>query len=74
MQGYMNVTKNKRLSYCFDAITISQIGKIKSTIKFNFKHNNVIMIVCNRPLHSNYDCIGDIRIINGSVRPKWPKH
>ncbi len=74
MQGYINVMENKRLSNCFDAIAYSEIGEIKTTIKYNFKHNNVIMIVCNRLLYSNHDCIEDIRIINESVRPKWPKN
>ena len=67
MQGYMNVFENKKLPYCFDAIANSEIGYIKTTILYNFRYPNVIMIVGNRLPNSNYDCIEDMKIINMSV-------
>ena len=67
IQGYENITENRGLPYCFNAKVNSPVGKIKTTILFNFDYKNVIMIVGNVMPSSNYDCIGDIRIINDSL-------
>lgn len=70
MQGYINVSENRRFPYCFDAIGFSAIGEIKTTILFKFIYgsSNVIMVVANIPLNSNYDYMEDMKIIKNSVR------
>lgn len=70
MQGYINVSENRRFPYCFDAINFSTIGEIKTTILFKFIYgcSNVISVVANIPLNSNYDYMEDLKIIKDSVR------
>lgn len=67
LQGYENITENGRLPYCFNAKVNSAVGKIRTTILYNFNYYNVIMIVGNIMPHSDYDCIDDMRIINDSI-------
>lgn len=65
--GYTNITENKKLPFCFNANKNHQMDNIKTTIVFNFKYNDVIMIVGNIIPSSNYDCIDDLKIIEKSV-------
>lgn len=67
MQGYENILQNKNLPYCFNAKVNSQLGKIRTTILFNFDNENVIMIVGNISPGSNYECVNDIKIINDTI-------
>ncbi|WP_296853397.1 zinc ribbon domain-containing protein [uncultured Methanobrevibacter sp.] len=67
-QGYTNIVPHAMMNYCYNARVNSELGNIKTTILFNFKYSNVIMIVGNIVPNSNYDCIGDMKIINNSVR------
>ena len=67
LQGYENVTENRRLPYCFNANINSELGKLKTTILYNFNFADVIMIVGNTKANSYYDCTNDIKIINESI-------
>lgn len=67
MQGYEHIRENKNIPYCFNAKVNSQLGKIKTSILFNFDKTNVIMIVGNISPGSNYDCTVDMEIINNSI-------
>ena len=69
LQNYKNVSINKKLPYCFNATVSHHMGNIKTTIVYDFNHgDNVIMIVGNLMPSSNYDCIGDIKIILDSLQ------
>lgn len=65
MRGYENVTEHRSLPYCFNAYAYSEVGRIKTTILFNFDYSYVINIVGNTI--SNYDMTEDIRIINDTI-------
>lgn len=67
LQGYENVIENRNLPYCFNARINSQLGKLKTTILYNFNYSNVITIVGNTNMNSNYNCINDIKIINDTI-------
>lgn len=69
LQNYRNITINYRLPYCFNATVSHHMGNIKTTIAYDFNHGDeVIMIVGNLMPSSNYDCIGDIKIILDSLQ------
>lgn len=63
LHNYKNITINNKLPYCFNATVSHQMGNIKTTIVYNFDHDDVIMIVGNLMPSSNYDCCNDIKII-----------
>lgn len=65
MRGYEDVTEHTSLPYCFNAYAYSEVGRIKTTILFNFDYSYVINIVGNTI--SNYDMTDDIRIINDTI-------
>lgn len=67
MQGYENITQNKDLDYCFDAMVFLETGTIKTTILFNFDTFKEFVIVCNRYYDSDYECIYDMKIINDTI-------
>jgi len=68
MQGYTNIVQNKSLPYCFDATINSDMGRLKTTIVYNFNYSDVIMIVCNIAPDTDYTCIHDLRVIDYSVK------
>ena len=65
MKGYENITEHRSLPYCFNAYAYSEVGRIKTTILFNFNYPYVINIVGNTI--SNYDLTEDIRVINNTI-------
>ena len=65
MKGYENITEHRSLPYCFNAYAYSEVGRIKTTILFNFNYPYVINIVGNTI--SNYDLTEDIRVINDTI-------
>lgn len=66
MQGYNDIVENGNLPYSFNAIISTEFGMIKTTILFNFNYENVITVVGNVLIISDYDCTNDIKIINNS--------
>lgn len=68
-QGYTNISENKNLPYCFNAIINSEVGRIKTTIAYNFNYYDVIMIVGNVPAGVDYYCIEDMKIIYNTIMP-----
>ena len=72
LKNYYNISNNPYLPYCFNArIDYGEIT-IKSTIAFNFDHDDVIMIVGNVMHFSNYSCNDDIKIILKTVEYNEP--
>ena len=67
MQGYENILQNKLFPFCFDATINADMGKLKTTILYNFETYKVFTIVCNRHYYSDYNCLNDIKIINDSI-------
>lgn len=67
LQGYENITENRSLPYCYNAKINTELGKIKTTILFNFNFSNVVMIVGNIKSNYNYNCTKDIKIINDTI-------
>lgn len=68
MQGYTFISEKKEEQNCFTADIHSQLGKLKTTIVFNFNYSNAIMIVGNIPGNSYYyKLIKDIKIINKTI-------
>lgn len=65
MKGYENITEHRSLPYCFNAYAYSEVGRIKTTILYNFNYPYVINIVGNTI--SNYDLTDDIRVINNTI-------
>lgn len=65
MKGYENITEHRSLPYCFNAYAYSEVGRIKTTILYNFDYPYVINIVGNTI--SNYDLTEDMRIINNTI-------
>ena len=65
LQGYSNISENRSLPYCFNAYAYSEVGRIKTTILYNFNYPYVINIVGNTI--SNYDLTEDIRVINNTI-------
>ena len=65
MKGYENITEHRSLPYCFNAYAYSEVGRIKTTILYNFNYSYVINIVGNTI--SNYDLTDDIRVINNTI-------
>lgn len=68
LHNYKNITVNKKLPYCFNANVNHQMGNLKTTIAYNFDHNDVIMVVGNVIPSSNYECIEDIKIILDTIQ------
>lgn len=67
-QGYRNIRENKNLPYCFNGNITHQAGNIKTTLVYNFDHDDVIMVVGNIRASSNYDCTDDIKIILDTIQ------
>ena len=70
LKNYTNITVNKNLPYCFNANTNFNGINVKSTLAYDFNHNNVILVVGNVRSFSNYDCTKDLQIILNSVKYK----
>lgn len=68
MLNYKNISIDRRLPYCFNATVNHAMGNIKTTIVYNFDHDDVVMIVGNLKPNSRYDCIDDIRMILDTLR------
>ena len=70
LKNYSNITINNNLPYCFNTNTNFNGINVKSTISFDFNHNDVISVVGNVRYSSNYDCTKDLQIILNSVKYK----